>query len=157
MGAAIDPVTSGPVVDEHLSTSVGGVFACGNVLHVHDLVDYVSEEAERAGMFAARYVNNKIQETKNPIKIYPCGGIRYTVPQQLYPDSPDDRLTIRFRVDNNYYDRDVCIYLGNRLIKRVFKKIMAPGEMEQIVIKKEEIIPQSASDQLKICTERRAH
>ena len=103
LGAQLSPITSGPVVNESLETSVEGVFACGNVLHVHDLVDYVSEEAGRAGIHAAEYICNwgKDQEREKEesvIRIQTEGGIRYSVPQLIRPEHMEETVTLRFRV-----------------------------------------------------------
>ena len=108
MGIKLSRVTSGAVVNESLETSVEGVFACGNVLHVHDLVDYVSEEAKRAGSHAAEYIHNwkeeAIKETWE-LEVEPQNGIRYTVPQTIRPEHMEEKLTLRFRVGAVYKDR----------------------------------------------------
>ena len=97
-GVALNPVTSGPVVNDSLETSIDGVFACGNVLHVHDLVDYVSQEAATAGKNAARYILNGKATDSKMVEILPVDGVRYTVPKFVRPDEMDDTLTVRFRV-----------------------------------------------------------
>ena len=104
-GAGVDmsPVTSGPIVNESLETNIEGVFACGNVLHVHDLVDFVSEEAAAAGRNAALYVQGRRQsEAGKAILLNPVEGVRYTVPSVIHPDRMDDKLTVRFRVGGVY-------------------------------------------------------
>ena len=89
-----------------LETSVKGIFACGNVLHVHDLVDYVSEEAKKAGQQAAAFLYGKeLQEEENVIAICPEGGIRYTVPQKLRLENMEDSLIVRFRVGKSIWER----------------------------------------------------
>ena len=93
-GVSINPVTNGPVVNEILETSIPGVFACGNVLHVHDLVDYVSEEATRAGENAAKYVQNgcKDQDGGKIIQLKATDGARYTVPCTINPERSVQRF-----------------------------------------------------------------
>ena len=146
MGVEMNPVTSGAVVNESLETSIPGVYACGNVLHVHDLVDYVSEEAARAGMNAARFVLGKeagreetiVQEdeVETELSIIPSDGVRYTIPNTVCVERMENLLTVRFRVDNVYKDSWISVYFqGKRLIHRK-KQIMAPGEMEQVILKK---------------------
>ena len=143
MGAELNPVTSGPVVNESLETSVAGVFACGNVLHVHDLVDFVSEEAEMAGQNAALYVKKHVDKsTENGggygkvLPIQPSGGVRYTVPSFIRPDHMEDRLTVRFRVGSVYRKCYVSVYLGEERIIHKKRPVMAPGEMEEIRLEK---------------------
>ena len=110
-GVEINPVTSGPIVNEILETNIPGVFACGNVLHVHDLVDYVSEEATRAGENAAKYVQNgcKEQEGGHVIQLKAVDGARYTVPCTINPERMDDLLTVRFRVGAVFKDSFVSV------------------------------------------------
>ena len=140
IGVDMSPVTSGPLVNESLETSVEGVFACGNVLHVHDLVDFVSEEAAAAGRNAVKYVKALDAGTKaadvKEIRIVPTGGVRYTVPVTVHPDRMDDTLTVRFRVGNVYKDHYVAVYLDEERIYHKKRQIMAPGEMEQVKLEK---------------------
>ena len=139
-GIRISPVTGGPIVNERLETGLPGVFACGNVLHVHDLVDYVTQEAQSAGRYAAEFVREKKPDAKKAaIRLQAGSGIRYTVPSQIHPDRMEDRLTVRFRVDNIYRDAELCMYFDDACVLRRRKKVMAPGEMEQIVLKKDDL------------------
>lgn len=126
-GAALDAVTGGPAVDETLATSLPGVFACGNVLHVHDLVDFVSQEAAAAGHSAARYVLEGVKDSEN-IRLEGKNGVRYTVPQTLHRDGAP--VTVRFRVGQPYRNAALCAYAGSTLLKRIPKRILTPGEME---------------------------
>lgn len=142
MGVSLDPVTSGPAVNDLLETNLEGVFACGNVLHVHDLVDYVSKEAANAGRNAARFTGdsdifNNRKEGYIPVK--PKNGIRYTVPQFIDPYHMEDSVTILFRVGNIYTDKNIVLYCGGRKIRCIRKRIMSPGEMEQIKVKKTDL------------------
>ena len=130
-GVRLDAVTGGPEVGDDLSTSVPGVFACGNVLHVHDLVDFVSQEAARAGENAARYLLEHRREGKN--------GVRYTVPQYLDPEAMEETVTVRFRVGKPYRDADLAVYLDGRLLRRVHKRILSPGEMEQLTLRRADL------------------
>jgi NADPH-dependent 2,4-dienoyl-CoA reductase/sulfur reductase-like enzyme len=138
MGVAISPVTGGPIVNDSLETSIPGVFAAGNVLHVHDLVDYVSEEAAAAGKNAAVYVANRGTEAKrHDIPLAVEGGPRYTVPSAIDPSRMPDTLTVRFRVGCVIRDHYVCVYFDDERILRRKRKIMAPGEMEEIQLRKQ--------------------
>ena len=126
-GAALDAVTGGPAVDETLATSLPGVFACGNVLHVHDLVDFVSQEAAAAGRSAARYVLEGVKDSES-IRLEGKNGVRYTVPQTLHRGGAP--VTVRFRVGQPYRNAALCAYAGSTLLKRIPKRILTPGEME---------------------------
>ena len=130
-GAALDAVTGGPVVDETLATSLPGVFACGNVLHVHDLVDFVSQEAAAAGRSAARFVLEGA-ESGDSIRLEGKNGVRYTVPQSLHRGGGP--VTVRFRVGQPYRSAALCAYAGDTLLKRIPKRILTPGEMESFPI-----------------------
>ena len=130
-GAALDAVTGGPVVDETLATSLPGVFACGNVLHVHDLVDFVSQEAAAAGRSAARFVLEGA-ESDDSIRLEGKNGVRYTVPQSLHRGGGP--VTVRFRVGQPYRSAALCAYAGDTLLKRIPKRILTPGEMESFPI-----------------------
>ncbi len=137
MGILISPVTNGPIVNESLETSIPGVFAAGNVLHVHDLVDYVSEEAAAAGKNAAAYVAGEgVQKQRCEIPIVAEGGPRYTVPSTIDPSQMPETLTVRFRVACVLRDHYVCVYLDEERILHRKRKIMAPGEMEEIQLQR---------------------
>ncbi len=151
-GVQLSRVTNGPVVNESLETSVPGIFACGNVLHVHDLVDYVSEEAAAAGRAAAAYLAQGERAAGKAIAVKPAGGVRYTVPSTIRPDAMPDALTVRFRVDNIYKNRFVSVYFGEERVQHRKKTVLAPGEMEQIVLKKADLTD-AAFDTITICTE----
>lgn len=138
IGVELSPATNGPVVNESLETSIPGVFACGNVLHVHDLVDYVSEEAEQAGRNCARYVRQAgLSAAGEDIPLKPAGAVRYTVPCSLDPERMESQAVVRFRVGKNLRNALVRITVDGREVFRRKRPIMAPGEMEQAVIKKE--------------------
>lgn len=135
-GVSINPVTSGPVVNDSLETSISGVFACGNVLHVHDLVDYVSQEATAAGRNAAAYIKNGPSCDAKTVEIFPEGGVRYTVPKYVRPEEMEDNLTVRFRVGAVYKNCSIATYFNDSLISRRKRPVMAPGEMEQVILNK---------------------
>lgn len=154
IGAAMSRVTGGPLVNEQMETSVEGVYACGNVLHVHDLVDYVSQEAEAAGRHAAGYLkslqNKERKQECRRIPVHAGNGVRYTVPSSVSTEKMEDLLTVRFRVRNVYRDCFVNVFLGRERIRHIKKPVMAPGEMEKVVLKKEELEGQNAADAVTI-------
>ena len=137
IGVQLSAVTGGPTVNESLETSIPGVFACGNVLHVHDLVDYVSEEAEQAGKSAAQFIQSETQPDSGEVAICAEGAVRYTVPVTLRPARMGDTVTVRFRVGQNLRNATVKVMAGERELLRRKRPVMAPGEMEQIVLKQE--------------------
>ena len=222
-GVRLNPVTRGPVVDESLQTSVEGVFACGNVLHVHDLVDYVSQEADAAGRAAARFAAGQLglaslahaeghsdavdagtagadvegadvagrfgvagadvagrfgvagadvagadaahasastgqslsagvgtfnAETTRVLSVETGPGVRYTVPSFVTPARMDNKLTVRFRVDNVYRDRFVSVYVGDERVWHRKRRVMAPGEMENVSLRRADL--EAATDATKI-------
>lgn len=138
-GVAINPVTSGPIVNDSLETSIDGVFACGNVLHVHDLVDYVSQEATAAGKNAAAYIQNGSSKDAASVEIFPVDGVRYTVPKYVRPTEMDDTLTVRFRVGAVYKNCSIATYFDDTLISKRKRPVMAPGEMEQVILDKKKL------------------
>ena len=138
-GVELSTITSGPVVNDALETSVEGIFACGNVLHVHDLVDFVSQEAANAGKNAAKYVKEGRVASNKEIKINAVDGVRYTVPCTIRPDQMDDTVTVRFRVGKVFKNSAVTMYFGDEQVLKRKKQIMAPGEMEQVVIDKKKL------------------
>lgn len=153
-GVDLDQITGGPVVNDCLETSISGVFACGNVLHVHDLVDYVSEEAALAGRSAAAYARSQKEEpSSSNIRIRAVNGVRYTVPQFVNRESEADQWKIRFRVSDVYRDRYISIYYGDERVYHKQKKVLAPGEMEQVAIKKESLEKYPDLAEIVICTE----
>ncbi|WP_044938566.1 NAD(P)/FAD-dependent oxidoreductase [Pseudobutyrivibrio sp. LB2011] len=139
-GVEMSPITSGPIVNESLETNIPGVFACGNVLHVHDLVDYVSEEADRAGQNAAKFIKGELADNGGEeIEILATEGARYTVPSTIDLGRMDDKLTVRFRVGAVYKDSYVSVYFDDERVMHNKKRIMAPGEMEQVILLKSKL------------------
>lgn len=140
-GVAISNITNGPVVNESLETSIPGVFACGNVLHVHDLVDYVSEEAARTGENAAKFVSAGCRDMAEgeDIQLIPADGVRYTVPSVINPGRMDRMVTVRFRVGAVYKNAAVSVYFNDERVMHNKKRIISPGEMEQVILLKDKI------------------
>lgn len=196
MGVKLNPVTNGPLVNESLETNLPGVFACGNVLHVHDLVDYVSQEAAAAGKYAAEYVREKKEQNNSAaedirrgtdeglaenvkenqdsslaenvrksldnstgdekeakekaIPILGENGVRYTVPSYIRPKHMEDLLTVRFRVGNVYRNVVLKVYLDDTCILEQKKRVMAPGEMEQVLLRKNKLKEQLPIEKIRI-------
>ncbi len=136
-GITINGATSGPVVDEYLNTSIPGIFACGNVLHVHDLVDFVSEEAGRAGRNAAKYIADKGSRKNEPhiVKLIPGNGVRYTVPCTIDTANTEEDIHLRFRVRNVYKGCTIKVSANGNTIISKKKRITVPSEMEDIILK----------------------
>ena len=135
-GISIDRITSGAVVDQNRQTDIEGVYACGNVLHVHDLVDFVSEEAEIAGKAAAEFINGKSGNACE-INLTTDGKVRYTVPQKI--SSADQNVTVYFRVADVYRDIRIVVRDGENVLINKKKIKVAPGEMETVTITPEMI------------------
>ena len=132
-GISLDRVTGGAAVDQDRQTEIEGIFACGNVLHVHDLVDYVSEESEIAGRAAAEYLSGR-SGGEIDVKIVTDGKIRYTVPQRI---SAQRDVTVYFRVSDVFRNVRVVVKDGEEVLISKKKQKVAPGEMETVTIKSE--------------------
>ncbi len=138
----LDRITGGAVVDQYCETSVPGIYACGNALHVHDLVDFVTLEAYTAGESAARQILSKekaVNEQDKYISIKPSEYVRYTVPQRIKADQNTNELKILFRVADTLKNPIFEVVCDGEIIKTVKRQIAAPGEMESIAIKGEEL------------------
>lgn len=136
VGVNLDNRTSGLVVTESMETNIDGIFACGNIVHVHDLVDFVTQEAKHAGKAVAKYLNNTL-EKKAYLNIKNGNGINYTVPQRISINDIDEKLTIFMRVNNVYKDMIIKVKSGDSVVQTIKKKHLAPAEMERVLIKKE--------------------
>ncbi|MCR5213820.1 MAG: FAD-dependent oxidoreductase [Eubacterium sp.] len=153
-GVEISPITNGPLVDHELETDIPGVFACGNVLHVHDLVDYVSAEASKAGESAADYIKKQDKSKKEDkfnegeshnldkdfatmLKFIPQAGVRYTVPGRFAKGQVKEDIHLRFRVTGVYKDSTILIKSGDQDILRRKARVLIPSEMQDILIKKD--------------------
>lgn len=130
----LDPRTGGPLVNESMETSVEGFFACGNVVHVHDLADYVTEEARKAGAGAAHYIFEEINENIPSIPVVPEDGVSYVIPQYIRIDNLNGILDIMLRVTRVYHNARIRIQADGKIIKEVKRLHLAPGEMERVRI-----------------------
>ena len=135
-GIPMDPHTKGAVVYENMETGIPGVFACGNVVHVHDLVDFVSGESDLAGASAAAYVLKGEAADTVVLDLVPGNGVGYTVPQRVRPADVDRSVNISFRVRQNYGPSQITVTCGGRQLARFKRQRMAPGEMEHIALPK---------------------
>lgn len=153
MGVEMDRITAGPVVNESLETNIPGVFACGNVLHVHDLVDYVSEEAARAGENAARFVHGLLPECEGAVSVVAGRGVRYCVPGRIDITRMAERLPVRFRVDRIYKEALLTVRCDGELVLHKRKKVIKPGEMEEILLPREKCLAQSGLRSIVIAVE----
>ena len=133
-GVEISPITNGAIVDDQMMTSVEGIFECGNVLHVHDLVDYVSEESRHAGQCAARYIRCGVK-TSNYVPTCGTNGVRYVVPQKIRKDDDTEQISLRMRVSNAFKNVEIAVMLDGEKIVSRRKQIVTPGEMETVVLK----------------------
>lgn len=131
-GIAIDPRTNGPLVNEAMETSVEGIFACGNVVHVHDLVDYVTEESRKAGHFAARYVLGGLVREGNVVHTSGRNGVSYVISQTLREGNLNGKVDLFLRVKDVYRDADLVVIADGVPIKSFRKKYVTPGEMQRI-------------------------
>lgn len=150
-GVAMDSITSGPAVNQNMETSLPGIFACGNSVHVHDLVDYVTEESLLAGKCAADYVKGvkagALEKGGTTVlTVTPGNRVRYTVPQHVDlsaepPSNPDDdTVMLMFRATDVYHSVTVMVYSGNTLIAQQKKRVVRPGEMQTINLKAKDMI-----------------
>lgn len=140
MDVGLDRKTNGPIVGESFETNVEGVFACGNVLHVHDLVDYVSEEAAYAGKCAAEYVMKRQKVEPGPvIELVTGEGVSYTVPKTIDLNRMGETLKVRFRVSGVYENSTISVYFDDKRVKHRKKRIVTPGEMEQIELARQDL------------------
>ena len=148
-GIVIDRRTSGPVVNEMMETSIPGIFACGNVVHVHDLVDFVSAEARKAGKAAAKFVKDEVQngeyiELKNEF------GVTYTVPQKYRVENIENFLEISMRVNNIYKNMRLQVKDGDTVLVNMKKAHLASGEMEKVVVPKK-LLESVKGNELVVC------
>ena len=134
-GLEIDRRTNGLIVNEMMETSASGIFACGNVVHVHDLVDFVSAEARKAGAAAARYIKNEVKDGEYK-EIINGKGITYTVPQKFRGENIDKALEIFMRVNNIYKNVKLEVKDEEKVLMSLNKQHLAPGEMEKVMVPK---------------------
>ncbi len=136
-GIAMSPITSGALVDENRQTEIPGIFACGNVLQVHDLVDYVSDEAEIAGLGAVAYVRGELKNSEK-ITTTPGYGVRYVLPQRINKTAEGD-VSLFLRVSNPYGKVRFTVKSGDEVLATAVRLKAAPGEMEKLTIKKDKL------------------
>ncbi len=134
----LHPKTKGAIVNESYETSVEGIFACGNVLHVHDLVDFVSEEGKKAGIAAAKYTRDELSH-HDGFQTEGKEGIGYVLPQKVNIENLEENIEFMFRVTKSYKKAVVRVYKDGVLLKEIKKQHMAPAEMEKIILKAEEL------------------
>ena len=149
-GIDINLLTNGPFVDESLSTDIDGVFACGNVLHVHDLVDFVSAEAKVAGESAAKYVLDNEAQNNEIVRFVTGNGVRYTVPNTFHKDNIYD-IHIKFRVTGVYKNTSIVVKSGDKELMRRKAMVLIPSEMQDVLIKKD--VLEQAGDEVMIYLE----
>lgn len=149
-GVEMDRRTNGAVVYENMETSLPGVFACGNVCHVHDLVDFVTGESQRAGAAAARYVLEGGQTSREEpvLKVKNGDGVTYTVPQRIRPGRVEKRCDLFFRVNRICGDSEIVVTSGDTQIARFKREHLAPGEMENIALPR--VLLDRAKDELTV-------
>ena len=156
-GVELSAATAGPLVDESLQTGVPGIFACGNVLHVHDLVDDVSEEAERAGRSAAEYARtlNGQRATLNAeavsaLRVVDGAGVRGAVPQTLCAERLDGDVSLMFRPTAVFRDASVSVKIDGCEVARKKHRILTPGEMVRVPLRKELLLPHARGCELTV-------
>lgn len=137
-GIEKDSRTNGLIVNESMETSAEGIFACGNVVHVHDLVDFVSAEAKHAGACAAKYIRGRLAKGIY-VDINNGENINYTVPQKLNVDAVEDKLTVFMRVNNIYHNKRLVVKCGDKIIATFKRQHLAPAEMEKLVLTKAQL------------------
>ena len=145
--------TRGAMVNQAMESDIPGIFSCGNVLHVHDLVDYVVEEAREAAQGAVQYLNGELTHQGHVYEVNPGNGIGYVVPQLVYIDDVKDKLSFKFRVRKPYKDVDIYIKEGDRVIKKIFKPAIIPSEME--IVKLDKSLFQKEANEISVYVEER--
>lgn len=130
----IDPRTKGVKVNEYSESEVDGVFACGNVLHVHDLVDYVTAEGRKAGQAAAKYLKNELEKSDKSIETIPLNGVSYVLPQRIDNKDNDKFIELSFRVRKPFNNVDIVIKDNDEVIHTIPKERMLPANMEKIIL-----------------------
>lgn len=150
-GVKLNGITGGLFVDDTMSTNIDGIFACGNAVHVHDLVDFVTIESENAGKCVAEYIKGS-SVCGERVNVVPCDGVRYVVPNTVHKNIDRKTVEFMFRVGQVYNDVKIAVYDGDRLIRSFKKSVLTPGEMEKIRLVQSDI--DSVKSDLKICIEK---
>ena len=151
-GIEISPITNGAIVDDNMMTSVDGIFECGNVLHVHDLVDYVSEESAHAGKCAANYVLGEYNAS-GYLPTVGTNGVRYVVPQRIVKNDSVEPISLRMRVANVFKNVEIAVLLDGEKIASRKKQIVTPGEMETIVLNSDAVAKVKQGEKLEVTLE----
>ena len=147
----ISRITRGAIVDDRLMTNVPGIFECGNVLHVHDLVDFVSLEAKEAGEKAVEYINSTKKDEKfESVEIKTDGGVRYVVPELILKNDDDNPLTLKLRVGNVYKKVRLEVSCDGEVVYSRVKQVVAPGEMQTIELKSADVLKLRKSNEIKV-------
>lgn len=152
-GVIIDRKTSGPVVNESMETSIPGIFACGNVVHVHDLVDFVTEESQRAGKNAARFVKGEIKTESPVMNVTAAGGLSYCVPHKIRYSALPEKLDIFTRVEKVYPKAFIAIINNGKEVTRFKKVNLVPGEMIKQTVSKSVFENLDGNIELKLISE----
>jgi NAD(P)H-nitrite reductase large subunit len=134
IGVTLSPLTGGALVSNRLETSIPGVFACGNALHVHDLADYVTQEAYEAASYAVRYIRGSEESGKGGIPVHALHGVRYIVPASVIPEGANASYTLSFRSDGVYSPAVIEVSADGKPIRTIRKRIVVPSEMERVRI-----------------------
>lgn len=137
-GIKLHPKTKGAVVNEHMETAIPGIFACGNGLHVHDLVDFVSMEGEEAGSAAAKYLKGELKRGEEQ-EIKAGEGVSYVLPTYIDTEAMEESLEIKLRVKNNARNVRLVLRNGDNVVKEMKKLRIAPSEMEKFEVKRTEL------------------
>ena len=151
-GVKISQATNGAEVNENLQTSVDGVFSCGNVLHVHDLVDYVSEESAKAGINAYKYVKGELKENEKTLEVINGFGVSGAVPQRV-SQKIDEPISIMFRPRGVFKKAQVCIDVGDKQVATKKARIFTPGEMVTLKFKPEYLEDAGNADKITVRVE----
>ncbi|MCM8711419.1 NAD(P)/FAD-dependent oxidoreductase [Clostridium sp. SYSU_GA19001] len=151
-GVTLSDVTNGPIVNESMQTNLEGIFACGNVLHVHDLVDYVTLESYTAGKNAAKFVKGE-KVSKDSLEVIAEEGVSYVVPKFINPLNIEDYIDIKFRVRKPCSNHFISVYFDDIREICVRKKILTPGEMEVVKVKKELFLKHSDCSKITVKVE----
>ena len=146
----ISRITRGALVDDNLMTNIPGIFECGNVLHVHDLVDFVSKEAKEAGIKAVQYINNNDNKIYEKIEVKTSNGVRYVVPELILKNENYEPLTLKLRVDNVYKKVKLELSCDGEIIYSRMKQLVAPGEMQTIELSLDNVKKMKNSKEIKV-------
>lgn len=146
----ISRITRGALVDDNLMTNIPGIFECGNVLHVHDLVDFVSKEAKEAGIKAVQYINNNDNKIYEKIEVKTSNGVRYVVPELILKNENYEPLTLKLRVDNVYKKVKLELSCDGEIIYSRMKQVVAPGEMQTIELSLDNVKKMKNSKEIKV-------